>query len=115
MSNLLDIKTPGESQARSVKSEYGLDNLGLHNLHQEYWNLPTETLYEEIVFRREANISQSGAIVVNTGSHTARAANDKFIVRESSTENNIWWGEYNRPYSSEKFEVLFSRLQGFLQ
>jgi phosphoenolpyruvate carboxykinase (ATP) len=53
--------------------------------------------------------------VVNTGKHTARAANDKVIVRESSSEDHVWWGEYNRPYSTEKFDELFNRVQGFLQ
>jgi phosphoenolpyruvate carboxykinase (ATP) len=56
-----------------------------------------------------------GPIIVSTGKHTARAANDKFIVRESTTEQNVWWGEYNRPYSQLKFDELFSRIQGFLQ
>ena len=66
-----------------------------------YWNLPTEALYEEIVFRREARITQRRRrSSVNTGKHTARSANDKFVVREPSTEEHIWWGEYNRPFSA---------------
>jgi phosphoenolpyruvate carboxykinase (ATP) len=115
MNNILDIKTPAESQASSTRSDYGLDNQGLTNLRKVYWNLPTEALYEEAVFRGEARISRNGPIIVNTGKHTARAANDKFIVRESTTEDNIWWGQYNRPYPTEKFNELFSRLQGYLQ
>jgi phosphoenolpyruvate carboxykinase (ATP) len=115
MNNILNIKTPAESQANAVQSDYGIDNLGLLNLRKVYWNLPTEALYEEIIFRGEAQISQSGPIIVNTGKHTARAANDKFIVHESTTEKNIWWGQYNRPYATEKFDELFSRIQGFLQ
>ncbi len=115
MNNILNIKTPAENQASAVQSDYGIDNLGLLNLRKVYWNLPTEALYEEIIFRGEAQISQSGPIIVNTGKHTARAANDKFIVRESTTEKNIWWGQYNRPYATEKFDELFSRIQGFLQ
>lgn len=115
MNNILDIKTPAESQANSIRSDYGLDNQGLTNLRKVYWNLPTEALYEEAVFRGEARISRNGPIIVNTGKHTARAANDKFVVRESTTEENIWWGQYNRPYPTEKFNELFSRLQGYLQ
>jgi phosphoenolpyruvate carboxykinase (ATP) len=115
MNNLLDIKTPAEAQSQAVKSDYGLENLGLTNLRKVYWNLPTEALYEEILFRGEARISKMGPILVDTGEHTARAANDKFVVRENTTERNIWWGEYNRPYSPEKFDELFNRLQGFLQ
>jgi phosphoenolpyruvate carboxykinase (ATP) len=115
MNNILDIKTPAESQAGSIRSDYGLDNLGLTNLRKVYWNLPVEALYEEAVFRGEARISHNGPIIVNTGKHTARAANDKFVVREPSTEENIWWGQYNRPFPTEKFNELFSRVQGYLQ
>src|SRR3990170_1993349 len=115
MNNILNIKTPAEIQAGNLRSDYGLDNLGLSNLRKIYWNLPTEALYEEAIFRGEASISKSGPIIVNTGKHTARAANDKFIVREPSSESHIWWGKYNKPYPTEKFNELFSRLQGYLQ
>jgi phosphoenolpyruvate carboxykinase (ATP) len=115
MNNFLNISTPAEEQAEELKSDFGLKNLGIANLRAAYWNLPVEALYEEIVFRNEGKLSHLGPVVVNTGNHTARAANDKFIVRESGSAGHIWWGEYNRPYDAEKFEELFSRLQGFLQ
>jgi len=115
MNNILNIKTPAEGQAASVCGDYGLDNLGLTNLRKAYWNLPMEALYEESVFRGEANISHMGPLVVNTGKHTARAANDKFIVREATTEDNIWWGQYNKPFDGEKFDALFARMQGYFQ
>jgi phosphoenolpyruvate carboxykinase (ATP) len=115
MNNILEIKTPAEAQAGSRRGDYGLDNIGLSNLGKVYWNLSTEALYEEAVFRGEARISSGGPLIVNTGKHTARAANDKFIVRESTTEENIWWGQYNRPYPQEKFNELYSRMQGYLQ
>jgi phosphoenolpyruvate carboxykinase (ATP) len=115
MNNLLNITTPAQSEAKVLKSDYGLTNHGLTNLNVVYWNIPTEALYEEITFRREGRISHLGPVLVDTGELTARAANDKFIVREATTEDHIWWGEYNRPFSSEKFDALFSRLQGFVQ
>lgn len=115
MNNLLNIKTPAQSQASAHKSDFGLDNHGLSNLGTVYWNLPTEALYEEIIFRGEAQLSRYGPVVVNTGKYTARAANDKFIVRESTTEENIWWGQYNRPYGRDKFAELLSRVQGYIQ
>jgi phosphoenolpyruvate carboxykinase (ATP) len=115
MNNILDIRTPAQDQAKALKSDYGLENHGLTNLHVAYWNLPAEALYEEIVFRREGRITHQGPVVVNSGKHTARAAQDKFIVREPSTEDHIWWGEYNRPISPEQFNELYNRLQGFLQ
>jgi phosphoenolpyruvate carboxykinase (ATP) len=115
MNNLLNIKTPAEGQSAGRKSEYGLENHGLTNLRQVYWNLPVEALYEEAIFRSEGKITLSGPFVVNTGKHTARAASDKFVVKEASSADRIWWGQYNRPYAPEKFSDLFSRVQGFLQ
>jgi phosphoenolpyruvate carboxykinase (ATP) len=115
MNNLLDIRTPAQGEAQALKSDYGLDNHGLTNLRLAYWNLPTEALYEEITFRREARITRMGPVVANTGKHTARAATDKFVVREAGTEGHVWWGEYNRPFSTEKFNDLYNRIQGFLQ
>jgi phosphoenolpyruvate carboxykinase (ATP) len=115
MNNLLDIKTPAQGEAQALKSEFGLENHGLANLRMAYWNLPTEALYEEIAFRREARIARNGPIVVHTGKHTGRSANDKFVVKEGTTEEHIWWGEYNRPFSPEKFNDLYNRMQGYLQ
>jgi phosphoenolpyruvate carboxykinase (ATP) len=115
MNNLLNIKTPAEEQAGDLKSDFGLINHGLRNLRKAYWNLPTEALYEEIIFRNEGKITYQGPVVVNTGKHTARAASDKAIVSEESSQGRVWWGQYNRPFSQEMFDFLVARLQGFLQ
>jgi phosphoenolpyruvate carboxykinase (ATP) len=115
MNPYVDIPSPAQAEAGKLASSYGLINHGLTNLRRVYWNLPTAALYEEIIFRGEARISHLGPVVATTGKHTARAAADKFVVREHSTESRIWWGEYNRPFSGEKFNVLLTRLQAFLQ
>ncbi len=113
--NILNIKTPAEDYVAAYKPDYGLVNHGLTNLRKVYWNLPTESLVEEIVFRGEGRITKHGPIVVDTGKHTGRAAQDKYIVREPSSEHNVWWGEYNRPISAAQFDATFARMQGFLQ
>ena len=115
MNPFLDFPTPAQAEAGKLASVYGLQNHGLTNLHRVYWNLSTASLYEEIVFRGEALVSHLGPVAVTTGKHTARAAADKFVVREQSTEDRIWWGDYNRPFSAEKFSALATRMQGFLQ
>jgi len=115
MNNLLNIKTPAESIAQTRKADYNLSNQGVGNLRLAYWNLPMEALYEEAIFRCEGITSVGGPFVVNTGKHTARAATDKFVVREVSSEGHVWWGQYNRPFAADKFEVLYDRILGFLQ
>jgi len=114
MSKYLKVKSPAEAQATELKSEFGLENQGLKYLKRAYWNLPMEALYEEFVFRGEGSIANAGPMVVNTGKWSARAANDKFVVQDQGTED-VWWGEYNRPITSEKFAGLFTRMQAYLQ
>ena len=115
MNPYVDLPSPAQAEAGTWASIYGLNNHGLSNLHRAYWNLPSAALYEEAVFRGEGRIATRGPFVVNTGKHTARSAADKFIVREQTTEDKVWWGEYNRPFNPEMFSSLMARLQGFLQ
>ena len=115
MNNLLNIKTPAESIAQTRKADFNLSNHGVSSLRLAYWNLSTEALYEEAIFRGEGVTSRGGPFIAHTGKHTARSANDKFIVRHADSENNIWWGIYNRPFDNEKFEGLYGRLLGYLQ
>jgi phosphoenolpyruvate carboxykinase (ATP) len=115
MSKYLKFDTPATDQAGDLKSRYGLKNHGLVHLDRVFWNLPVPALYEEATFRKEGFVAHGGPLVVNTGKWSARAAQDKYIVRESSTEDRIWWGEYNRPITPEKFSNLYSRVQAYLQ
>jgi phosphoenolpyruvate carboxykinase (ATP) len=115
MSKYLKFKTPATDQAKDLKSRFGLKNHGLVHLDRVYWNLPEAALYEEASFRQEGLMAQGGPLVVNTGKWSARAAQDKYVVREATTEDKIWWGEYNRPYAPENFSALFARVQAFLQ
>jgi phosphoenolpyruvate carboxykinase (ATP) len=112
---IIDVKTPALKEAMALKAEYSLSNYGFRNLNNVYWNLPAESLYEEAIFRSEGSISLQGPFVVNTGKHTARAANDKFVVQEPTSQSHVWWGEYNRPFNVDKFNAVFQRMQGFLQ
>ncbi len=115
MSKYLKFKTPATDQATDLKSRFPLKNHGLVHLDKVYWNLPEPALYEEASFRQEGFMAHGGPFVVNTGKWSARAAQDKYIVREASTEDKIWWGEYNRPYAAEKFSALLARVQAYLQ
>jgi len=115
MKNFMYKTTPAEEISQDLKSEFSLENHGLKNLRNVYWNLPTEALYEEAIHRGEGRVTNMGAFLVYSGEHTARAAKDKFVVKESSTEDEIWWGENNLPISPEKFDELNCRIQGYLQ
>jgi phosphoenolpyruvate carboxykinase (ATP) len=78
------------------------------------WNLSAALLYEESVRRQEGLIAAGGPLACRTGQHTGRSPNDKFIVREPSSDAEIAWGSVNRPMESAQFEALHTDLAGSL-
>ena len=57
--------------------------------------------------RDEGQITAHGAFAVETGAHTGRSANDKFIVRDALTEDTVWW-DNNRAMTKEAFDALLA-------
>ncbi len=110
-----DIKySPAINQADALKSKYGLDNHGLFNLGNVYWNLPAASLYEEAVHRGEGLVAEGGPLAVTTGKHTARSANDKYIVREDTSEGHVWW-DNNAEMSPDNFNSILNKVRSYLQ
>src|ERR671928_1952598 len=98
-----------ESDARDRghrRSTQGLDAYGSTQASHVYWNLTTPELYEEIARRGEGVISAHGALLVDTGEHTGRAAKDKAIVREGESADKVFWGEVNKEFAQEQFNRL---------
>ena len=87
-------------------SRTGLDTQGFTTNATLHWNLGTAALIEQAVVRGEGLLSKDGALVVETGKHTGRSANDKFIVKDDVTGPVIWWGKTNKPISPEQFATI---------
>jgi len=91
-------------------TDYELDNYGLMAPASVSWNLNTPELYEEIARRGEGLLSNHGAMIVDTGEHTGRAAKDKAIVREPQSEDKVFWGDVNKDFPQDKFNALKDRM-----
>lgn len=103
------------AQSSSIRSHWGLEQQGISHTGRQFWNLSTPALYEESIRRREGLLSDHGAFVVQTGQHTGRSPQDKVVVREHSSADEIWWGKVNRPMSEHRFEILRGRMMAYLQ
>ncbi len=73
------------------------------NIHPNYG---TPELVEASIAAGEGALSKHGALVVKTGAHTGRSAKDKFIVRDATTEDTVWWGKVNASMTPEHFAAL---------
>jgi phosphoenolpyruvate carboxykinase (ATP) len=95
-----------EMTLTTVPLNFPLDRQGFTTSATIHANLGTAPLIEHAVRNGEGLIAAEGPFVVETGKHTGRSANDKFIVRDSATENDVWWGSTNVGMSAEHFAAL---------
>src|SRR5204863_8170716 len=102
----LHTKTDSPSTRSPQSPALPPERLGRH-VHA---NLSVAELYEDAIRAGEGIVAAEGPLVVRTGKHTGRSPQDKFIVREPSSEGKIWWGEVNRPISEEHYDRLRARL-----
>ena len=96
-------------------AELAMQHLGLKNLDDVYWNLPTPRLYEHVIRNREGHLAHLGALVVRTGHFTGRAVKDKFIVDDAGSRDKVWWGDFNRAFPEAQFDALYARVQRYLE
>ena len=92
-----------------------LEKLGIINPKNVYHNLTVAELVEHSLRRGEGILSETGALVVNTGKYTGRSPDDKFLVKDKITETQIDWGKINQPITKENFDAIHKRIAAYLQ
>ena len=74
----------------------------------------SEELIVEAVRNNEGIIASNGAFSTSTGERTGRSPNDRFIVQEATTSDLIDWGDINKPFESNKFDLLWDKVEIYL-
>ena len=68
-----------------------LIGLGLTNVKGVLWNLNQAELTMEAIKNGEGVLTDTGALMCDTGKFTGRSPKDRFIVRDEITEDKVWW------------------------
>jgi phosphoenolpyruvate carboxykinase (ATP) len=101
------------SSVRDTLTE--LKELGIDNIANIYYQLSPEELISQTLARSQGNLTDSGALAVNTGEFTGRSPKDKFIVKDSNTADTVNWNDFNQPFSTENFNHLFGKISTYLK
>lgn len=95
------------SQSISLK-ELGIENAKIH------YQLSPEELHDITIKLGQGIEISTGALAVNTGEYTGRSPQDRYIVKDSISENQVWWGKVNIPFESDAFEALYNKVTSYL-
>lgn len=93
-----------------VASDIGLDSLGITTDAPINRNPSYEELFDEEVANGEGWVTSTGSFAIDTGKFTGRSPNDKWIVKQSPSAENLWWGPVNRATTAEVFDNLYSKV-----
>lgn len=104
-----------ENYTQATKS-ISLEKYGISNAQEIIYNPSYEYLYNEelndnLEGYEKGQLTELGAVNVMTGEFTGRSPKDKYIVKDSVTENTIWWNSEkaandNKPISPATWNAL---------
>jgi phosphoenolpyruvate carboxykinase (ATP) len=104
-----------ENYTQATKS-ISLEKYGISNTQEIIYNPSYEYLYNEelndnLKGYEKGQLTELGAVNVMTGEFTGRSPKDKYIVKDSVTENTIWWNSEkaandNKPISTTTWNAL---------
>ena len=100
---------------KHAQRAHGLETVGISRSGPVHWNLSLPALYEAAIQRDEGHFAAEGPFVSVTAPHTGRSPNDKFVVRESSSEQHINWGAMNSPLDVAAFDTLHREMATYLE
>ncbi|MRR24256.1 phosphoenolpyruvate carboxykinase (ATP), partial [bacterium] len=84
-----------------------LKKYGIAEAREIIYNPSFESLFEDelsddLIGFEKGILTTTGAVTVDTGVFTGRSPRDKYIVRDRTTENTVWWKSDSSPVSDNK-------------
>jgi phosphoenolpyruvate carboxykinase (ATP) len=76
------------------------------SIAKAHHNLKPEQLISMAISQNDGELAESGALVCDTGEFKGRSPKDKYVVKDETTHNTIWWGKVNHPYDPLQFDLL---------
>ncbi len=73
----------------------GLESVGVNNASEVYWNMTPAELTERAIENNEGVLTDTGALMCDTGKFTGRSPKDRFVVKDAKTADSVWWGDVN--------------------
>jgi phosphoenolpyruvate carboxykinase (ATP) len=104
--------TKVESLPANKLNEYGITNVTKIIYNPSYETLFVEEMSPDLTGFEKGILTTSGTIAVDTGIFTGRSPNDKYIVKDATTQDTFWWADQgkndNKPITQAIWQDLKS-------
>lgn len=91
-----------------------LNHLSLDPSRVHYMKTPAE-LIEDTILNRQGELTDTGALTIDTGKFTGRSPKDRFIVKDSITSDAVDWGKINQPFDPHQYETVKADLLSYMR
>ncbi|GAB3846069.1 phosphoenolpyruvate carboxykinase (ATP) [Hymenobacter terrigena] len=103
-----------EASTSAVDARNRLQPLGFRETATVHLNPTPAELIEHALRNGEGQLTDTGALMADTGKFTGRSPKDRFVVKDANTENSVWWGDINIPFDADKFDQLHQKVVAYL-
>src|SRR6056297_746269 len=101
--------TASDQNTKTISlKNYGITHENIH------YQLSPAQLQAITVENKMGVETANGTLAVNTGEFTGRSPMDRFIVKDSITEDKVWWGNINIPFPTDSFDALHKKVIAYL-
>jgi phosphoenolpyruvate carboxykinase (ATP) len=77
-------------------------------------NLPVAKLVDIAIQKNEGIVTSTGSLSVKTGKYTGRSPDDRYIIFDDETHENVDWGDINHQFPTGKFDKIFEKMKNFV-
>jgi len=106
--NLTDIESTITTNFSNQLDSFGITPSLVHR------NLSVVKLVDIAIQKNEGMVTTTGSLSVKTGKYTGRSPDDRYIVFDDETKENVDWGDINHQISTDKFEKIFEKMKNFV-
>ena len=98
----------------NTTTEKNINIDGITDIKTVYHNLSYDELFkhetqDDLSGYEKGTVTSLGAVAIDTGKFTGRSAKDKYVVKDATTQDSVWWedqGSTNKALSEEAWAHL---------
>ncbi|TRX57905.1 phosphoenolpyruvate carboxykinase (ATP) [Thalassomonas sp. M1454] len=95
-------------------SQYGINDTAEVVYNPSYELLFAEETKPGLEGYEKGTVTKSGAVAVDTGIFTGRSPKDKYIVRDDTTRDTVWWSDQGKNDNKPMTPETWSKLKGLV-